>query len=153
MARRMRYPRRLFRLNSSFTGRRGRRPLRIWWYFTATVRLHFLIVGTGVLDCPRLERAKFAISNQRRGDHPRSFVSIKPFVYGQSRTPVPTVYGDNHSFHRSGEVNKCIVGEGFPLPPVVLVKSFVYGSPRTSTPTVYGGNRSFHHNRGINNYL
>ena len=71
------------------------------------------------------------------------FILVKPFVHGQSRTPVPTVYGDNHSFHRSREVNKFIVGEGFPLPPFILVKLFVHGGskppPYDVTHIVYRG--------------
>ena len=44
----------------------------------------------------------------------------------------PTVYGGNRSFHRSREVNKFIVGEGFPLPPFVSFKPFATADDRWS---------------------
>ena len=61
------------------------------------------------------------------------------------------MFGDNRSFHRSREVNKFIVGEGFPLPPFVLFNPFATAAA-SHRPTEYGENRSFHHNRKIINF-
>ena len=75
---------------------------------------------------------------------------LKRLPHGSSKAPTPTEFCSYRSFHRNREVNKFIVGEGFPLPPFVSIKPFVHGQ-RTPVPTVFGGYRSFHHNREIIN--
>jgi hypothetical protein len=55
------------------------------------------IIGRG--RRPNICEANFASLAICRHD---PFVLVKAFVYGQSGTPVPTVYGGNRLFHHSG---------------------------------------------------